>query len=208
MIRGSKDYKHYFSNIERTVAYLNLPKCGCSSIKTYLASFPDGSSEDIYSKSYREMFYLPANQVQNSSAFTFTFVRNPKSRFVSFYKDKVLRWDKNISETMNKNGFSEAMSIDQTIDVLFSNQPEVLEPHIRPMSLIIYDQEGYQYAEYIGKLETFSRDIAAIEKRTKIPFKIKDKNVSRNAVGYVQLSDQQEKRIREFFDQDYTAFGY
>ncbi|MCB1686975.1 MAG: sulfotransferase family 2 domain-containing protein [Halioglobus sp.] len=208
MIKGSKDYKHYFSNKERTVAYLNLPKCGCSSIKTYLASFPDGSSEDIHSKSYRDKFYLPAHQVQNTSVFTFTFVRSPQSRFLSFYKDKILRWDKNISVTMNKNGFSEAMSIDQTIDVLFSNQPEVLEPHIRPMSLIIYDQEGYQYAEYIGKLETFRQDITVIEKRTKVPFRIEDKNVSSKAANYAQLTELQEKRIREFFDQDYQAFGY
>ena len=206
-ITGSPGYKHFFADKHLQVAYLNVPKCACTTIKVMVCDLEGVSIP-------RAEDYLPFRQtpadVVKAGSFRFTFVREPIGRFLSFYKDKILRWDRNIGPALERNGFRKDMGLDDVITIIEATAPAMLEPHIRPMTQIVFDEHGNSQVDYVGKLESFPNDIAPIARLLgKAPLANKSQTLNRSDPALkLTLNEQQRIRLRRIYEADLEAFKY
>ena len=140
------------------------------------------------------------------SWFKFTFVRDPISRFLSFYSSKIL--NQNLVENhtfMNftRFGLLPNMSIDQVIDTLVDTTYET-EPHATPQSDWL-NAVGYEL-DYIGRMERLSESVAAIASKSGIDLQLKKLNGSKQK--HFLPTRIQFKRLAEFYRRDIETLGY
>lgn len=203
-IKGSGKYKHFFVDRDNRVAYLNIPKCGCTTIKAVVCGFEGGENP---TKLDYEPYRRTVKEIEDAKIYRFTFVRNPVSRFMSFYNDKIVRWDKNIASALNENGFYYGMSLDEAIEVVERVNPEMLEPHARPMTKIVFNQHGTCVVDFVGRLERFAEDFLQITNRIGIEQYIEKRNQSKLSAS-IGLSANHLSRLIRVYEDDIDAFGY
>ncbi|MGM0404488.1 MAG: sulfotransferase family protein [Thermodesulfobacteriota bacterium] len=185
--------------------YNRIPKAANSTVVTNLARLKFG--REIASKAAKKMFKTPsalhAREVsQFSFLFTFTVVRNPYTRTLSAYLDKVER------RALRDNKESSFR------DFLYSLQKGKLysNAHWAPQSaLLLLPADQF---DFIGKVESIDTDLPYIKqklqgKRPEKPFKSTLNNstgASRKLRAYYDT--ETAEIVRMLFRNDFETFGY
>lgn len=158
----------------------------------------------------RYMFDQMRNKSNVDDFFVFSCVRNPISRFVSFYKDKILRWDPYIEEKLLSLGFERNMGLDECIENLCGiKNPLNLDQHIIPMTALLYHQ-GKLIPDYLMKVESLEHDWNYFNKMIGMNvFQLISENSSSNReLDNIHLTLKQEKMLRNYYFDDIHLLGY
>lgn len=185
--------------------YNRIPKAANSTVVTNLARLKFG--RDIPSKQAKKMFKTPSALYARemslfSSLFTFTVVRNPFTRTLSAYLDKVERRAlKNNKETSFR-----AFLLSLEDGKLYSNA------HWAPQSALLL-MPADQF-DFIGKVETLDIDLPYIKnriqgKRPEEPIR----SILNNATGasrklQAYYDDETAEMVRNLYWNDFKTFAY
>ncbi len=185
-----------------------MRKSGCTSIKFAMAKLrrPEFSlerSQDIHLPHPDEVM---AHEFARQGWYVFTVVREPITRFLSFYCNKILDQNINGNPTIadrREFGFATNMSLDRAIDSLVDPMFDC-DPHAVPQSDVL-NHAGTEL-DYIGRLENLSECVATIEQETGARLPLQHLNQKRSS--YPLISEQQFDRLAEFYKNDIDQFGY
>lgn len=169
-------YATYISHRHKYV-YINNPKTGGSSLKSALVQFESkevNSSLDYYNwEVYQNKSLIPLsslNDLRNPTNFKtliiqdykfITFVRNPYSRLLSCYRDKILRKRAEKSKVLqllghDPNDITTPIGFDEFINAIVAQKDHDMDHHWRTQtSQILYDFLPY---DLIGRFENYQED--------------------------------------------------
>ncbi|MCW8125425.1 sulfotransferase family protein [Microbulbifer halophilus] len=135
-----------------------IPKAANSTIVTNLVRLKLG--HDVPSRQAKKIFTHPgrlsrADMARFDDLFKFTVVRNPYSRILSAYLDKIARFPHRRGNDISFAEFLQRLADDR--DFLYSNA------HWVPQAdLLLIPAEEF---DFIGKVESLDRDLAEIKQR-------------------------------------------
>jgi hypothetical protein len=200
----------YYTAPAKHLAYLEIPKCACTSLKRAIASL----ILDEVAPGVKIHHEFPARYVLNhpginrSKYFTFTFVRDPVERFFSFYRGKVLDgWDNFIGRALLRVGIDRAMGVSQVIDALRSHDPATWERHVRPQRLFLLSDDGELMVDFIGRFERFERDWSRLSVMTQTEIELGRENPSLDYRPIV-VRRSEYLALCDLYDQDFKLLGY
>lgn len=142
----------------------------------------------IYSS---EVAFLPC---MYKNYFKFTFVRNPESRLISAWKDKVLhqnyfKFDEKTHEAYKT--FENFLSYVETLDVTSCDQ------HLMSLNALI----DFDNIDFVGKLENFDEDATYVANKLGIHYEPKTLNKTKKVD--LELTPDQRKRIYKIYQDDF-----
>jgi hypothetical protein len=215
-------------SLKHKYIWMENPKSACSTILLALRRLELGNADlsyinwgDIHAREYSPL--LNARQVGTFSSFSkskdvlkFCFVRDPYSRLVSTYLNKIEEDQPEKDIIVEKLGIAEKrssvfISFGRFIDAIVEQDFIDMNKHWRPQYYQTA-QEGINY-DFIGKFENFERDIRTVGKRISddfnsyIPATRYNSTESERVIG-VLITPALKERIREKFALDFEAFGY
>ena len=152
--------------------YISNPKVACSTIKRTLQKLElnDPEFENVHDRDFSPL--LRPSQVKNlerfiqrQQPFTFTFVRNPYTRLLSAYIDKIQGRTGILTKLLDfiQQKYGETytdLSFSDFIDVVCEQKPRQMDPHWR-IQYFHTLQEQLTY-DFIGKFENFEQDFKQI----------------------------------------------
>ena len=174
-----------------TWAYVHIPKTGGTTIKNLLKEVDGNLSLPNHS---------PITSINNKDIFTFTFVRNPFTRFMSLYYHECRK----VKDTIQLKRF-----VENVTDNFFLYMPQSY-----------YINEDKTNLSFIGKYESFINDLNFILNEFNIQHKIPhlnrnpiyDKHPNLDSDKYYSQILSQEKWavewIRERYKDDFKIFNY
>jgi hypothetical protein len=182
-----------------------IPKAANSTVVTNLARLKFG--KDVPSKQAKKMFLTPGRlsraEVESfDSLFKFTVVREPFSRTLSAYLDKI---ERRALRAGKQSSFSEFLNALGKERYLYSNA------HWAPQSaLMLIPVEQF---DYVGKVENLSADLAFIKQRIRPDVAEPVTSMKANATGAKDklieyYSPELIQKVRDLYRQDFEAFGY
>lgn len=186
---------------EKNIAYINNPKVGCSTIKRSLLG------QDVGNVHLASHF----NKLDNPFVPLFTIVRNPYTRIVSGYLNKIGP-DRDDAYTWGrfykKYGLSENSipTFDEFINIICNSAEEDLDPHFRPQYLnIMFDSIKPERIFFLEKMEEVEKYLSkkGIELVTRDGHKTDSKNKSK-----LLLTSELKDKIYKAFHCDFDYFGY
>ncbi len=196
------------------LVYMNNAKAGCSSIKKSLWMSKSPSSftqpHDKGRSPFRHMFKkIMLDRKQFETAQVFTMVRNPYTRVLSAYLDKVATGKGGFAGSHFRNRFQVKGRIplfSEFLELIASEEPELLDQHFAPQfyttlhPLICYD--------FIGHIEELEKVGSWLDS-----WKIPQEEFRPHATNARQLLQQHYTakdydRVRAYFAADFEAFGY
>ena len=203
---------------DRRIAYLQMPKAGCTSIRAALCLWtrPDIPREQILTRGtagrHAEWSDLvgPDDPILRE-CFRFTFVRNPYERFPSFFRSKIDgRTTAEIKPRFRKLGLQGGMSLEEALAAVEAAPREWLDPHLIPQSSFVFDGDQ-QRVEFVGRLEQLQAGLDEIAARTSTRLEVPRLNVTDrdpSAPPRAPLSAALKERIAHFYAEDFSRFGY
>ena len=200
----------YFDTLtEQRLAYLVLKKCGCTSIMAAFKKFRDDAFVPDSPKSVHGKLTTTLQPKQldgGTDWYTFTLVRDPIRRFLSFYSDKVLSRTfrgNRLAKNTDRYGYRSNMGLDEAIDVTVSGNLEP-ESHVIVQSQLI-DAVGFEL-NYIGRFEDFENSLARVTNETGVDLPIF--HLNKRLRSPVLLTQSQFERLSQHYRADQTRFGY
>lgn len=194
---------------DQKIAYLVIRKSACTSIKHAISQVRDtqplqADGLQVHGRSSFEWF---ANKIENPQQwFTFTFVREPIERFLSFYVNKIHSNDLKYNHTFREYdsfGLLPNMTVDQVIDVLVDPNYET-EPHILRQTEIL-NAVGFEL-KLVGKLEELDVGLQQIKNTTGLDLPLGHLNRASNKA--ILPTPQQFDRLANYYADDLATFGY
>lgn len=204
----------------RNGIYLNNPKAACSTIKnTLLYHEQVNGNIEIANVTGRQLhdpmlsiFTRKSDRLMECAEFTFSFVRNPFTRTVAAYRDKIVRRTPDAMRFRALLGFPEDGDVAFTdfLKAIGRSTSEDDDPHWRPQSdnLMI----GKMPIHFVGRLENFDDDFAVVSKRLSLEGGVH--NFGAHATGsgtdireYFR-SDEAVRLVTEKYHEDFANFGY
>ncbi|WP_455217348.1 sulfotransferase family protein [Kaarinaea lacus] len=214
---------------ELKVVYTSIPKAANSTIKKCLWA---ASGVSIEGKNINSSIFKNPGPSRPVSAFDdgeleiifhsdewfrFSFVRNPYTRLLSAYKDKIL----GLGNTRKHNSFlkkiqwhsSQPPTFEQFITAITNQSDDAMDWHWMPQSrLIMADIIEY---DFIGKLESYNEDMRTVLTRLNTSPDIIDEtlSVSLNKTRSKDdiespISQATAELIQHRFPDDFKNFGY
>lgn len=163
----------YFADNVRRLAYLTIPKSACTSCKAFILSCTnpelhrkviEGTLNQAYVHSRHVAELLAPSDTDLERYFTFTFVRNPYDRLLSFYRTKVRdNWDTSIAPTLKRLGIRPKMPFDELVARITDADPLDLDRHLIPQHMIAV-QDNAPIVDFLGKVEKISSHFEFIRK--------------------------------------------
>jgi Sulfotransferase family len=219
--RMSIEYRHPIWLLlarRQRLAYLQVPKSACSSMHAALAllNHPELSREEVCAwgaiqKNQHWVELVKDGDPALRGYFRFTFVREPCSRFASFFRSKVhnLTNDR-IRPRFAKMGIKAGMSMDDVLDLVEKIPVAELDPHLVPQNRLVFSGEKSR-VDFIGRMEKMADGLDEIAARTGTRLDPPRLNVT---VGTPDrdfrepLSDRVRARLARLYAEDFTRFGY
>jgi hypothetical protein len=208
--------------------YAETPKAGCSTIKSVLQKMELDDPEfyrqdfvDIHNRNFSPL--LKPSQVGNfdnfiisHNPFKFCFSRNPYSRLLSAYLDKIdmnepqkrnvlLHLGKDVSQ-LNQN-----ISFEEFIKVVSEQPIPSMDPHWRIQYYQTY-QDVVEY-DFIGKIESFTEDFNFVLSKISVDydkFLSNERRHTKDADGLLLdfYTSELANIVQEKFAIDFDYFGY
>jgi hypothetical protein len=178
----------------RQFVYAYVPKAACTSLKLWMATveglLPEGGVPNVpggvhaFLPPICALDRMPAGHahgiLKNHGWFKFAFVRNPLSRLVSAYLDKVVPAKPTAAELIRRGqqGDKQAawwqrllgrvridkeksLTFRQLARQLLRERPDSLDEHFRPQHLLLAGLP----LDFVGKVENIAADFAAVQRR-------------------------------------------
>lgn len=163
---------------EKKIIYSRIPKSACSTIRKIIA---ESEGKEYYPNWYiingehkqtkfDKINVSEFNNPKYNDFFKFTFIRNPLSRLISCYYDKVLAVKSMPDSPFVKNGVYfmfqkygidfKNLSFDGFVDFVCDLSEIDSDAHFKSQHLFMSDPESY---DFIGTVENFDSDIKVIK---------------------------------------------
>lgn len=162
--------------------------------RTIRAHFEENTPErkDIYSS---EVGYVPAFL---DSFYKFAFVRDPYTKFISAWKNKVL--EQNYFK-FSEQEHAEMKDLLKFIDWVEQLDVDNCDEHLRSQNSLIDLNE----VDFIGRFETFEDDFKELCRRVGLPVKKMPKR-NKSSAKVNQVPEVAAERIRAIYEKDYRIF--
>ncbi len=218
------NYVTHISDRHRVV-YVETPKAGCTTVKRVLQIVETGSEDGLARnvherstsplKSPETSVFSPEEIYASPEIFRFCIVRNPYTRVVSAYLDKLVtnKWE--ARRRLPRLGFTPDAEITllQFLQTIARQESAHMDIHWMPQAVLLQpDKVRY---DVIGRLEKFDADFAAIMQRVAPAFldKYSTFDYSPHRTGAAQriaelVGPEEEKLIRQIYADDFRVFGY
>jgi len=204
--------------------YIEIPKVACSSIKMALSNVLglvlDGPNGDPH----QSTFPLATPCLESSSMFaeyfSFSFVRNPWSRLLSCYRDKVLFQAEGFTNSTRRAGVADCfarheqitagMTFDEFIAAVASIPDDAADAHFRSQYTFIANTKGDVSVDFVGRFESLNRDLVEIQQRAGMPrFELPLSQVTGTGTHYRDHYGPNARALVETrFAKDIELFGY
>lgn len=205
--------------------YFVLPKNGCSSMQAHIVNalemekgqnFP----KDIHNSEIYPYPYVKKSTINNDfkDYLRFCIVRNPWSRLVSCYKDKIRHVGYNevgfvdgVALPLKNNSplFYGGMPFEEFVDVVCSINDAEGEHHFTSQLFQLTDESGNLYVNFIAKLETLQEDLKVITKTTNFSFNHFPHFHKSKSKPYTKYYTYELKeKVRKRFKKDIKFFRY
>jgi Sulfotransferase family len=196
----------YFIVPDHNLAYLQIPKCACTAVKRAIASL---SMDEVPRDIHREFpKALEKREIEREEYFTFTFVRHPTDRFLSFYRGKVLdKWDGVIGSELERLGITAGADLRVVLDALARHDPSSWEAHVRPQHLYLTTPTGTLAVDFIGRVERLQRDWKRICAMTRLELDLGHSNPTMR-VSEMPISRQDYEDMIAVLEPDLRFLGY
>ena len=230
-LRGpcSAELFNYSVHISLKYNYLftETPKVACSTVKTVLQrmelddpQFFREEFEDIHHRSFspliRPVQIANLDRLLKSSIFKFCFVRNPYSRLLSAYLEKICgnkSQKKAILEALGKSGedLTQSVSFSEFVQLICNQSDEEMDPHWRPQYQQPF-QKGITY-DFVGKLESFPEDLHDALSKINRDFAKYLGHEKRHATGAKEhlkkyYTAELIEMVKRLYRDDFEFFGY
>lgn len=207
------------ANREFNFVYLNNPKVACSSIKTLLWS----QIQNVPPLSIKYEHVIegspfeddPAKLAWAEKAYVFSVVRNPFTRVVSAYLDKIRKrevhqWD----PFARRHGLplDQTISFDLFIELMATDKPALSDPHWCPQVLGLLHED--LTPNYVGQIERMDQDFPVILRKVFPERGLAAYRRSVHATGASEgfapyFADQGTlDRVRAYYAEDFEVYGY
>jgi len=210
-------FRRIFYSPEYNFAYFRLPKCANSTVVMTLyaamsrkagsmVAVPENYEGSVEAKAQakRGLRAYALNSFLNRKAFTFTFVRDPRTRLLSCYLDKIMKgrpvYRHDLGMDLKPMSFLDFMS-------RLGDGYLQANPHWAPQSDLIPSGE----LDYVGHVETLQADLQALIDRLfgLADFKVVTKEVDRtnSAAQLAQYyGPAEDALVRKLFARDFERF--
>jgi hypothetical protein len=132
--------------------------------------------------------------------FTFTFVRDPRTRLVSAWQDKIVRSN---AFGLPSDVHSELQDFGRFVDWVATQDLRRCDGHLR-LQVASVDLD---HVDFVGRLESFQRDFEQIRSQLGLrPVDVPHKNATRAA--HDAYTPQLLHRVENLYREDLEAFGY
>ncbi len=222
---------NYASNISLKYRYLyiEVAKAGCSSIKLTLQRL-ELEDPDFFRENFEHLHnraYSPLLRLQNVPKFEhildseeflkFTFVRNPYTRVLSAYIDKIKNKSKYEREIVlgllgkDLKNSDYDISFYEFVDAICEQPIVEMNPHWRPQYYsICKDHISY---DFIGRFESFDEDFFNLGQKISPKFNDYFKSEKRHSTGASSkiaeyYSDDIAEKVYRLYKKDFISFGY
>jgi hypothetical protein len=214
--------------------YIDNPKTGCSSLKSALMELEareTGTDLDFYHwKNLHDRSVSPLRQLTDledgapltylaKNGFRFvTFARNPYTRLLSCYRDKILRNRRQKLKILAILGYDEShmdrpVSFEQFVKAVVSQTDYAMDPHWRVQSAQVF--HGILPYSFTGRFERYEEDYRALFEHLGIPAEEipalrhlnPTKEERREGLSDFYTGELQELVYRRY-RRDFEAFGY
>ena len=152
--------------------WIEVPKVACSSIKVVLADLLGIDLASVggnpHKGSFPEPTSRPTESVLYPGLFSFAFVRNPWSRLVSCYRDKILGEVPDFTSFHPTRGvahclarfpaFRAGMSFDDFITAVAAIPDAEADEHFRAQYTFVTSASGAIGIDFVGRFETLAGD--------------------------------------------------
>ena len=208
--------------------YVETPKVGCSTIKSVLQrmelNYPDlvrDDFEDIHDRHYSPLI-SPSQTcgfdrlLNNPQFFVFSFARNPYTRLLSAYLDKIKNNrppKKSILKALGENpdNIEKEIPFDEFIRVICDLNIQQMNPHWR----VQYYQTMHDSIEFdfVGRMENFQEDCISVFSKINGSYadyyspEVRHATNS-NALLHKYFDDKLTEKVYEKFKIDFRHFGY
>lgn len=197
---------NFFVLPEYGLLSMGIPKCGQTSMKRALLG------PDVYNVHDKKHFdYLDNHGIEDTvdtlreeGLISFTFVRNPYDRILSFWKQKISVPNK---FTSNRGPFREGMSFSDTVNLLCQLPDCMSNIHHRSQISII--RVRGRLPDFIGRLETYQKDWDELgqaigRELPRLPWENKTDSCDSGRLWTHRLAQMVYERYRE----DFEILGY
>jgi len=215
-------------SLKHKYIFVETPKVACSTIKLTLQrmeledpEFIREDFEDLHRRDYSPLLRLQQlpnfeSYMQREDFFTFCFVRNPYTRLLSCYLDKIIHptnFKKKVMQSMglDESNLGHPISFEEFVTLIETQRPIEMDYHWRPQTYLsckhIVDYN------YVGRLETFADDFQSIGKQLSSNFEkyyapeFRHQTDARNLLAKY-YTDDLYARVFEIYKIDFMTFEY
>lgn len=216
------NYLIHFSNIHKFL-YVATPKVGCTTLKHYLQQVElQGLLDYRYYGEEHDAALSPLLQpvdcvrafleaLDNDRCFKFTFVRNPFSRALSGYIDKIVNSKPERERLLPPLGIepdNEPPSFAHFLRAVAHQAPELRDYHWAEQSWLT-QPAAIQY-DFVGRFERFGDDFEHVCKQIGFTATVPAVEHSTHAdKRYSEFYGPEEvELVREIYSRDFQTFGY
>jgi len=193
-------------------AFCGIPKVGTKSVSAALFGSPEVAAFFVD----RRAVAPAATNGQYERHFKFSFVRNPWSRVVSCYCDKIqiLRPTPigKLSIMAKHRGLAPDLSFEAFVQWLCSSEgnDQCADRHWMSQHRFVCDNRGRVFCDFIGRLESIETDFQQVCRALGLPsLMLPHSNRSRQAHRYRDLyNERTRKLVSERYARDIEIFGY
>lgn len=201
---------------EHKIAYIPIPKAANSSIRYSLLPLAGLASDEISDiqrvTEFDKVRFSKLAQEITSDWYVFTVVRNPYSRFVSAFTNKIGERE-SIFRAFARMGISSRDSIQRFSKVVENYPRRLLNDHIMPQSMLLSRATKFDELR-IFKVESLSKDWTSISQsiadRVGRPIPpLRNENASRGGRNWRSyLTPEIIDFVNRVYADDFAAFGY
>lgn len=215
-------------SLKHGYVYVETPKVACSTIKLTLQrlelgdrDFHHEQSADIHKRQFSPL--IGPSQVGDLEKFLsrtdlliFCFVRNPYTRFLSCYLDKIAGNATQKAQILRQLGYAPSslqmdISFEQFVSAVEAQPISVMDSHWRVQYYQTF-QDTLSFG-FVGRFETFDADFRHVGSLISPDFQryytTEDRHRTSANVNLARYySGELQRRVYEIYRQDFEAFGY
>jgi hypothetical protein len=225
---AQRRHVYYLINwaVKQRLIYVETPKVGCTLIKRVMQFAECGFDEDALPEDVHDRRTSPLRspkddlagflaELESDACLTFSFVRNPFTRFLSAYLDKIVGDPAVLTKRQKKLGIGpgpERPSFDEFVE-LVSNQTALdMDVHWAPQSFLL----GWPRVRYgfLGRFERLTEDLDTLMAARGLRYPIGARRLAiSHATGAdkklaAYFSEKTRQRIVDIYGDDFSHFAY